>query len=126
IGQKASDIARQWFEENRYQDYLYLHGLSVEIAEAMAEYTHRRIRAECSFAAEDARETEKLLQQSYRGARYSFGYPACPKMEDQSKILSLLQANQIGVSLTEGDQLYPEQSTSALVIFNKHARYFTI
>ena len=126
IGQKASDIARQWFEENRYQDYLYLHGLSVEIAEAMAEYTHRRIRAECGFAAEDARETEKLLQQSYRGARYSFGYPACPKMEDQSKILSLLQANQIGVSLTEGDQLYPEQSTSALVMFNKHARYFTI
>ncbi|MBO6036337.1 MAG: methionine synthase, partial [Acetobacter sp.] len=126
IGQKASDIARQWFEENRYQDYLYLHGLSVEIAEAMAEYTHRRIRAECGFAAEDARETEKLLQQGYRGARYSFGYPACPKMEDQSKILTLLQANQIGVSLTEGDQLYPEQSTSALVMFNKHARYFTI
>ena len=126
IGQKASDIARQWFEENRYQDYLYLHGLSVEIAEAMAEYTHRRIRAECGFAAEDARETEKLLQQGYRGARYSFGYPACPKMEDQSKILTLLQADQIGISLTEGDQLHPEQSTSALVIFNKHARYFTI
>ncbi len=126
IGQKASDIARQWFEENRYQDYLYLHGLSVEIAEAMAEYTHRRIRAECGFAAEDARETEKLLQQGYRGARYSFGYPACPKMEDQSKILTLLQADHIGISLTEGDQLHPEQSTSALVIFNKHARYFTI
>lgn len=126
MGHKASDIARQWFEENRYQDYLYLHGLSVEMAEAMAEYIHRRFRSECGFAAEEARDTEKLLQQDYRGSRYSFGYPACPNLEDQREILALLNADQIGVTLTEGDQLHPEQSTSALVIFNKHARYFTI
>lgn len=126
VGQKASDIARDWFEENRYQDYLYLHGLSVEMAEAMAEYTHKRIRAELGFAGEDARDMEKLLQQGYRGSRYSFGYPACPRLEDQHPILALLDAERIGVSLTDGDQLHPEQSTSALVILNKHAKYFTI
>ncbi|MCX2564476.1 methionine synthase [Acetobacter thailandicus] len=126
VGQKASDIARDWFEENRYQDYLYLHGLSVEIAEAMAEYTHKRIRSELGFAIEDDRNMEKLLQQGYRGSRYSFGYPACPRLEDQHPILKLLNAPDIGVSLTDGDQLHPEQSTSALVIMNKHARYFTI
>ena len=126
VGQKASDIARDWFEENRYQDYLYLHGLSVEIAEAMAEYTHKRIRSELGFAIQDDRNMEKLLQQGYRGSRYSFGYPACPRLEDQHPILKLLNAPDIGVSLTDGDQLHPEQSTSALVIMNKHARYFTI
>lgn len=126
VGQKASDIARDWFEENRYQDYLYLHGLSVEMAEAMAEYTHKRIRAELGFAAEDPRNMEDLLQQGYRGSRYSFGYPACPRLEEQSSILNLLDAERIGVSLTDGDQLHPEQSTSALVVLNKHAKYFTI
>lgn len=126
VGQKASDIARDWFEENRYQDYLYLHGLSVEMAEAMAEYTHKRIRSELGFAAEDARDMDTLLQQGYRGSRYSFGYPACPRLEDQHPILRLLDAERIGVSLTDGDQLHPEQSTSALVILNKHAKYFTI
>ncbi|QEO17299.1 methionine synthase [Acetobacter vaccinii] len=126
VGQKASDIARDWFEENRYQDYLYLHGLSVEMAEAMAEYTHKRIRSELGFAGEDARELETLLQQGYRGSRYSFGYPACPRLEDQAPILKLLEADRVGVSLTDGDQLHPEQSTSALVVLNKHARYFTI
>ncbi|MFT8676069.1 MAG: methionine synthase [Acetobacter sp.] len=126
VGQKASDIARDWFEENRYQDYLYLHGLSVEMAEAMAEYTHKRIRAELGFAGEDARELDALLQQGYRGSRYSFGYPACPRLEDQAPLLRLLDAERIGVSLTDGDQLHPEQSTSALVILNRHAKYFTI
>ncbi|WP_035371186.1 vitamin B12 dependent-methionine synthase activation domain-containing protein, partial [Acetobacter papayae] len=126
VGQKASDIARDWFEENRYQDYLYLHGLSVEMAEAMAEYTHKRIRAELGFSAEDAREMDTLLQQGYRGSRYSFGYPACPRLEDQAPLLRLLGAERIGVSLTDGDQLHPEQSTSALVVLNHHAKYFTV
>lgn len=126
VGQKASDIARDWFEENRYQDYLYLHGLSVEVAEAMAEYTHKRIRAELGFSSEDSRDLDALLQQGYRGSRYSFGYPACPRLEDQHPILGLLGAERVGVSLTDGDQLHPEQSTSALVILNKHAKYFTI
>ena len=90
VGQKASDTARLWFEDNRYQDYLYLHGLSVEMAEAMAEYTHKRIRAELGFAGEDDRDIEKMLAQGYRGSRYSFGYPACPKLEDQEPLLRLL------------------------------------
>ncbi|MCA1908261.1 MAG: methionine synthase, partial [Magnetospirillum sp.] len=83
MGQKASDVARQWFEANKYQDYLYLHGLSVEMAEAMAEYVHKRIRAELGFAAQDAADMDKLLKQNYQGSRYSFGYPACPNVEDQ-------------------------------------------
>ncbi|PYD56983.1 methionine synthase [Komagataeibacter xylinus] len=126
VGQDASDRAREWFEADRYKDYLYLHGLSVEMAEAMAEYTHKRIRAEMGFAAEDDRDMAKLLQQGYRGSRYSFGYPACPRLEEQEPILKLLDAQKIGVSLTDGFQLHPEQSTSALVIFNPHAKYFSI
>ncbi len=126
VGQKASDMAREWFEENRYQDYLYLHGLSVEVAEAMAEYTHKRIRAELGFSGEDDRDMDKLLSQGYRGSRYSFGYPACPRLEDQEPILKLLDAEKIGVSLSDGYQLHPEQSTSALVILNPRAKYFTV
>jgi 5-methyltetrahydrofolate--homocysteine methyltransferase len=126
VGQKASDVARVWFEENRYQDYLYLHGLSVEMAEAMAEYTHKRIRAELGFAGEDDRDMEKMLSQGYRGSRYSFGYPACPNLEDQTQILALLQAERIGISLSEEFQLHPEQSTSAIVVLNPHAKYFSV
>ena len=126
VGQKASDTARVWFEDNRYQDYLYLHGLSVEVAEAMAEYTHKRIRAELGFAGEDDREMEKMLSQSYRGSRYSFGYPACPKLEDQEPLLRLLDAERIGVSLSDEWQLHPEQSTSAIVVLNPHAKYFSV
>ena len=126
VGQKASDTARVWFEENRYQDYLYLHGLSVEMAEAMAEYTHKRIRAELGFAGEDDRDMEKMLGQSYRGSRYSFGYPACPRLEDQEPILRLLQADRVGVSLSDEWQLHPEQSTSAIVVLNQRAKYFSV
>jgi 5-methyltetrahydrofolate--homocysteine methyltransferase len=126
VGQKASDTARVWFEDNRYQDYLYLHGLSVEMAEAMAEYTHKRIRAECGFAAEDDRDMEKMLQQNYRGSRYSFGYPACPRLEDQEPLLKLLDAERIGVSLSDESQLHPEQSTSAIVVLNPRAKYFSV
>ncbi len=126
VGQKASDIARVWFEENRYQDYLYLHGLSVEMAEAMAENTHKRIRAECGFAGEDDRDLEKMLAQGYRGSRYSFGYPACPRLEDQEPILKLLGADRIGISLSDESQLHPEQSTSALVVLNPKAKYFSV
>jgi 5-methyltetrahydrofolate--homocysteine methyltransferase len=126
VGQKASDTARVWFEDNRYQDYLYLHGLSVEMAEAMAEYVHKRIRAELGFAAEDDRDIEKMLAQGYRGSRYSFGYPACPKLEDQAPLLRLLDAERIGVSLSDEWQLHPEQSTSAVVVLNPHAKYFSV
>ncbi len=126
VGQQASDTARAWFEDNRYQDYLYLHGLSVELAEAMAEYTHKRIRAECGFAAEDDRDMEKMLGQSYRGSRYSFGYPACPKLEDQVPLLSLLDASRIGIEISDEWQLHPEQSTSAIVVLNPRAKYFSV
>ncbi len=126
VGQKASDTARLWFEDNRYQDYLYLHGLSVEMAEAMAEYVHKRIRAELGFAAEDDRDMEKMLAQGYRGSRYSFGYPACPKLEDQAQLLALLDAGRIGVSLSDESQLHPEQSTSAIVVLNPAAKYFSV
>ena len=126
MGQRASEIARDWFEANRYQDYLYLHGISVEMAEALAEYTHKRVRAELGFAAEDDRDMDKMLQQSYRGSRYSFGYPACPKLEDQAQLLQLLGAERIGISLSDEFQLHPEQSTSAIVVLNSHAKYFSV
>jgi 5-methyltetrahydrofolate--homocysteine methyltransferase len=126
VGQKASDTARVWFEDNRYQDYLYLHGLSVEMAEATAEYVHKRIRAEMGFAGEDDRDMEKMLSQGYRGSRYSFGYPACPKLEDQAQLLTMLDAERIGVSLSDEWQLHPEQSTSAIVVLNPKAKYFSV
>ncbi len=126
VGSRASEVARAWFAENRYQDYLYLHGLSVEMAEAMAEYVHKRIRAELGFAGEDEREMEKMLGQGYRGSRYSFGYPACPKLEDQVPLLRLLDAGRIGVTLSEEFQLDPEQSTSAIVVLNPKAKYFSV
>jgi 5-methyltetrahydrofolate--homocysteine methyltransferase len=126
VGQKASDVAREWFEDNRYQDYLYLHGLSVEMAEAMAEYVHKRIRAEWGFAAEDDRDIDRMLQQGYRGGRYSFGYPACPRLEDQEPLLRLLGAERIGVSISDEWQLHPEQSTSAIVLHHPRAKYFSV
>ncbi len=126
MGANASTVARDWFGKDQYQDYLYLHGLSVEMAEAMAEYVHKRIRAELGFAGDEARDMEGLLKQEYRGSRYSFGYPACPNLADQRKLLSLLGADRIGVTLTEEDQLDPEQSTSALVILHPKAKYFSV
>lgn len=126
MGQKASEVARQWFAEDRYQDYLYLHGLSVEMAEALAEYVHKRIRAELGFAAEDARDMDKLLKQGYRGSRYSFGYPACPHLPDQAKLLDLLGAARLGLEMSDEDQLHPEQSTSAIVLHHPQAKYFKV
>jgi len=126
VGQRAADVAREWFANDRYRDYLFLHGLGVELAEALAEYVHQRIRAELGLAAEDAREIEKMLKQGYRGARYSFGYPACPNLADQRQILELLGAERIGVDLGDEDQLHPEQSTSAIVVHHPQARYFSV
>jgi 5-methyltetrahydrofolate--homocysteine methyltransferase len=126
VGRNASDTARRWFDADKYQDYLYLHGLSVEVAEALAEYVHKRIRAELGFAAEDAAETDQLLRQGYRGSRFSFGYPACPHLEDQASILSLLGAERIGLTLSDEFQLEPEQSTSAIVSLHPQAKYFVL
>jgi len=126
MGRHATEVAQQWFKADKYQDYLYLHGLSVEMAEAMAEYVHKRIRSELGFAAEDAPEMDRLLKQHYRGSRFSFGYPACPRIEDQTALLALLGAERIGVTLSEEFQLEPEQSTSAIVTVHPQAKYFSV
>jgi 5-methyltetrahydrofolate--homocysteine methyltransferase len=126
MGHRASEAAREWFADNRYQDYLYLHGFSVEMAEAFAEYVHKRIRGELGFAHEEARDHDEMLNQGYRGSRYSFGYPACPNLADQKQLLDLLRAQEIGVGLSEEDQLDPEQSTSAIVVHHPQAKYFSV
>jgi 5-methyltetrahydrofolate--homocysteine methyltransferase len=126
VGQRASDVAREWFAADRYNDYVRLHGLGVELAEALAEYVHKRVRAELGFAHQDARERHELLKQGYRGSRYSFGYPACPNLADQRQLLALLDASRIGVELSGEDQLWPEQSTSAIVLHHPQARYFNV
>lgn len=126
IGQKLTDVGHEWFETDRYRDYHALHGLGVEMAEAMAEYVHKRIREELGFAQEDARDIDEMIKQNYRGSRYSFGYPACPNLADQRQLLKLLGAERIGVALTDEDQLTPEQSTSAIVLHHPKAKYFRI
>ena len=126
VGQRASDIARTWFRANRYRDYLYLHGLSVEVAEALAEYVHRQVRSDLGIAGDDARDLGALLRQGYRGSRYSFGYPACPDLAMQAVLNKLLGARRIGVTLSEEFQLDPEQSTSAIVVHHPGAKYFSV
>lgn len=125
-GQKTSDYARELFTADKYQEYLYWHGLNAEGAEALAEYIHRRIRAELGFSNEDARELSEMIKQNYRGSRYSFGYPACPNLADQDKILMLLDAERIQVILGDEFQLWPEESTSAIVVHHPDAKYFGI
>jgi 5-methyltetrahydrofolate--homocysteine methyltransferase len=127
IGARASQETQKLFEANEYTAYLYLHGLSVETAEALAELLHKKMREELGIAKQDSRRTSDLFHQKYRGSRYSFGYPACPNLEDQTKIFVLLRPEEtIGVRLTSGYQLEPEQSTSALVAHHPQAKYFVI
>jgi 5-methyltetrahydrofolate--homocysteine methyltransferase len=126
MGGFASQYSHQLFSSDKYSDYLYFHGLSVESAEGLAEVVHRRIRAELGFAHEDAQDKRKFFQQGYRGTRYSFGYPACPNLEDQVQLFEILKPEQIGVTLTEEFQLVPEQSTSAIVVVHPEAKYFNI
>ena len=124
MGRKVGDMARAWFEADRYRDYLHLHGLGVEGAEALAEYMHKQVRMELDIAGHDAREVREIFKQGYQGSRFSFGYPACPDLEDHAKIWPLLQPGDIGIELTEEWQLDPEQSTSALICHHPDARYF--
>lgn len=126
VGQHASDHARDLFQANEYQEYLYWHGLDAEGAEGLAEFIHRRIRVELGFGAEDARDIQDMIKQHYRGSRYSFGYPACPNLHDQDKILDLLEAHKIGVRLGDEDQLWPEESTSAIIVHHPDAKYFGV
>ena len=126
MGSRVSEVERELFATHQYQDYLYLHGLGVEAAEALAEYWHKRIREEMGIADEDAKEIRLLFSLKYRGCRYSFGYPACPNLEDQAKLFELLRPERIGVTLTEEYQLVPEQSTSAIIVHHPEAKYFNI
>src|SRR5205807_1914425 len=125
IGAKASQFTQKLFESGEYTRYLYLHGLSVETAEALAEYHHKLMRAELGISADDSPIIRDLFHQKYRGSRFSFGYPACPNLEDQTKLFALLHPEEnVGVRLTSGFLLEPEQSTSAIVVHHPAAKYF--
>ncbi|HVA05797.1 MAG TPA: vitamin B12 dependent-methionine synthase activation domain-containing protein, partial [Acidimicrobiales bacterium] len=124
IGPRASEEAARLFAENEYQNYLFLHGLSVEMAEATAEYWHKRIREELGYVDEDGPTLAGLFRQSYRGGRYSWGYPACPDLMDNAKVVELLGGDRIGVTVSEGFQLHPEQTTDAIICHHPEAKYF--
>ena len=124
IGEQASAAAAAMFAEDRYRDYVALHGLSVEMTEALAEMWHRRVREEWGFAGEDGPNLVGLFRQRYRGGRYSFGYPACPDLEDNEKVVEILDAARIGVTVSEGFQLFPEQTTLAIICHHPRAKYF--
>ena len=124
MGQSVSDATAKLFAANEYREYLELHGLSVQLTEALAEHWHARIREELGFASEDAAEIDAILDQGYRGSRYSFGYPACPDLEQQLQLCALLEPERIGVELSEEFQLHPEQSTSAIIVHHPEAKYF--
>ena len=124
VGDRSAEVAAELFKANRYKDYLYLHGFGVECAEALAELWHKRMRQELGFGSEDAAKIPQLFQQGYRGSRFSFGYGACPNLEDRAKVVELLKPESIGVSLSENYMLVPEQSTDALVVHHPQAKYF--
>ncbi len=127
IGSRASVETQKLFESGEYTKYLYLHGLSVETAEALAEYLHKKMREDLGIAGEDSPHIRDLFHQKYRGSRYSFGYPACPNLEDQTKLFALLHPEEsVGVKLTTGFLLEPEQSTSAIVVHHPQAKYFVV
>jgi 5-methyltetrahydrofolate--homocysteine methyltransferase len=124
MGARISQFANELFAANNYRDYLEVHGLSVQLTEALAEFWHRRVREELGYAGEDSADLDEIFKQGYRGSRYSFGYPACPNLEDQAQLFRLLRPERIGVELSEEFQLVPEQSTSAIVVPHPEAKYF--
>jgi 5-methyltetrahydrofolate--homocysteine methyltransferase len=133
MGKIASEHAKKLFASNNYKEYLYFHGLGVETAEALAEFWHKKIREELGIGGDDALipgtskpDVKKFFSQHYRGSRYSFGYPACPSLEDHVKLFEILKPERIGIELTEGFQLVPEQSTDAIIVHHPEARYFNI
>ncbi len=125
MGEIATEYAKRLFDSNQYTDYLYFHGLAVQLAEALAEWVHARIRRELGFGDEDPDNIRDVLAQRYRGSRYSFGYPACPNIRDQYTLLNLLDAKRIHLYMDESEQLYPEQSTTAIVTYHPAAKYFS-
>jgi 5-methyltetrahydrofolate--homocysteine methyltransferase len=126
MGAPVSERAAELFAENRYNDYMILHGIGVEMAEALAEYWHHRIRTEWGFVDEDGPSVAGLFRQQYRGGRYSWGYPACPDLEDNARVAELLEAGRIGIEVNEdtGWQYQPEQTTSAIICHHPKAKYF--
>ncbi len=132
MGQPIADYANELFGKNAYRDYLEVHGLGVQLTEALAEYWHKRVREELAWpsgetvAAEDPADVEEFFKLGYRGARYSFGYGACPEMEDRRRIVDLLDPSRIGVELSDELQLHPEQSTDAFVAHHPEAKYFNV
>ncbi|MBO1351297.1 MAG: methionine synthase [Hormoscilla sp. GUM202] len=125
VGQVATEFAQKLFAEDLYTDYLYFHGMAVQTAEAIAEWLHAKIRCELGFGSEEPDNIREMLQQRYQGSRYSFGYPACPNMQDQYKQLDLLASDRINLHMDESEQLYPEQSTTAIVTYHPVAKYFS-
>jgi 5-methyltetrahydrofolate--homocysteine methyltransferase len=125
IGSRISEATGELFAKHAYRDYLELHGLSVQLAEALAEYWHGRVRAALGISGADPDDLDGILRVGYQGCRYSFGYPACPDLEDRAKVMRLLEAERIGVVLSEEFQLAPEQSTDALIVHHHEAKYFS-
>jgi 5-methyltetrahydrofolate--homocysteine methyltransferase len=124
MGSKVSNVANELFKANDYRNYVELHGLSVALTEALAEYWHARVRQEIGISANDGASLPEILKQNYQGERFSFGYPACPELEHQTDLVELLDANRIGVEVSEELQLHPEQSTSAIIFHHPDAAYF--
>jgi 5-methyltetrahydrofolate--homocysteine methyltransferase len=126
VGSEVSKQEKRLFAEGQYEDYLYTHGMGVETAEALAEYWHRQVRMEMGIADQEPEDMRLLFSAKYHGSRYSFGYPACPNLEDQAKLFELLQPEEIGIELSEEFMLMPEQSTSAIVVHHPEAKYFNV
>ena len=126
MGNRVSQATAELFAKNAYREYLELHGLSVQLTEALAEYWHARIRRELGLAGSDPDSLDGFFRVDYRGARYSIGYPACPDLADRAKMVRLLEPSRIGVELSEEMQLHPEQSTDAIVVHHPEAKYFSV
>ncbi len=125
VGKEATEYSQLLYKNNEYTEYLYFHGLSVQLAEALAEWTHARIRKECGFSKDEPNLIKDVLAQRYRGCRYSFGYPACPNVADSGLQLEWMKTQKIGIYIDESDQLFPEQSTTAIVALHSKAKYFS-
>ena len=125
VGEIATEYAKTLFDGNEYTNYLYYHGMAVQTAEALAEWTHTRVRRELGFADQEPDNLKDILQQRYQGSRYSFGYPACPNIQDQYKQLELLECDRLNMYMDESEQLYPEQSTTAIIVYHPVAKYFS-
>jgi 5-methyltetrahydrofolate--homocysteine methyltransferase len=125
VGQMATDYANDLFAADQYTDYLYFHGMAVQTVEALAEWVHARIRRELGYGDVEPTSIKDILKQRYQGSRYSFGYPACPNIQDQQVQLNLLEAHRIGLRMDESEQLEPEQSTTAIIAYHSQAKYFS-